>query len=219
MGRAALTMAKTAGVEARGVITLHKVLPPGGGIGGGSGNAASTLLALNRAWGLEWPEEKLCAIAGTLGSDIPFFVRAEPTFCTGRGEIMQPLPMAQRLFAVLILPPMGCATKDVYAAFDAGKRYEPRKPATDWQQVARSSAAELLETLVNDLEPGAFFVAPWLRELRERAAGIAGRPVLMTGSGSTLYTLCDSGAEASELAERIGAGLPEGCACIAARVG
>jgi 4-diphosphocytidyl-2-C-methyl-D-erythritol kinase len=216
VGRAAVALAARAGIEPQGKITLHKVLPPGGGIGGGSADAACALVALNEAWGLGLPMEELERIAATLGSDIPFFVRSRPTLCTGRGEIMTPLPAMQPLFAVLVIPPQGCPTKDVYQAFDRGHQHLPVRERTDWPRCARATAEELSEMLVNDLEPPAFAVAPWLADLRQRTAAGIGRKVHMTGSGSTLFTLCSSGTEAEELQERMEKAA--GCPCVAVNI-
>lgn len=203
-GRAALALAKAAGMEPRGRIILHKVLPAGGGIGGGSADAAATLVALNQFWKLNWEPTRLEEIAATLGSDIPFFIRGIPSLCTGRGEIMTPLAPQRPLFAVLLIPPFGCPTKDVYQAFDRGVQHMPARPPTDWQKCAVASANELSELLVNDLEPAAFSVAPGLAALRERAAKILNRRVHLTGSGSTLFVLFDSRAAADSSAVRIG---------------
>jgi 4-diphosphocytidyl-2C-methyl-D-erythritol kinase len=217
VGRAAVKLAAAAGMEARGVIRLHKVLPPGGGIGGGSSDAASALLALNEAWGLRWEIQRLEEIAGSLGSDIPFFVRGKASLCTGRGEIMTPLMNRQPFFAVLLIPAGGCPTKEVYQAFDAGHQHGlARAGKTDWEVCARASAEELSTMLVNDLEPGAFFVAPWLEGLRSEAEKVIGRRVHLTGSGSTLFVLCGSGVEAGEIAEKL-EGKVE-CACVPVEV-
>jgi 4-diphosphocytidyl-2-C-methyl-D-erythritol kinase len=220
VGRAAMKLAAAAGIEAKGKIRLHKVLPPGGGIGGGSSDAAQALVALNEAWGLHWPEGRLESIAAELGSDIPFFVRCKPQLCTGRGEIMTPLHPAYPLFAVLLIPPKGCPTKDVYQAFDAGHQHKPPAARTYWIKLSRARGHELSVLLVNDLEPAAFAVAPWLRELRDQAAHAVrgGRPVHMTGSGSTLFALCDSGAEAGELATKLQAALNDQCVCVPVEV-
>jgi len=217
VGRAAGTLAAAAGIQPHGCITLHKVLPPGGGIGGGSSDAAAALLALNAAWGLHWDVARLETLAAALGSDVPFFVAARPSLCTGRGEIMRPLPPAQPLCALLLIPPRGCPTKDVYRAFDAGHQHRPAREPTDWRRCALATADELAALLVNDLEPAAFAVAPWLAALRRQAEKLAGRTVHMTGSGSTLFVLCGSGAEADELAGRLRPALAD-CGCVAAEV-
>ena len=216
--RAALMLASAAGIQPSARITLHKVLPSGGGIGGGSSDAACTLVALNQLWNLHLEPSRLKAIAAQLGSDIPFFVEGIPSLCKGRGEIMTPLRAAHGLFAVLLLPPIGCATKGVYYAFDHGYQHKPAFPPTDWQSCAKATVSELDRLLINDLEPAAFSVAPALATLRQRAAGLAKKPVHLTGSGSTLFILCGSGTQASLTAEELSCHLAPECACIPVRI-
>jgi 4-diphosphocytidyl-2-C-methyl-D-erythritol kinase len=122
------------------------------------------------------------------------------------------------LYAVLIIPPEGCPTGEVYRAFDAGHRHGEGLEKTNWCQCASASAEQLSELLVNDLEPAAFSIAPWLRELRDQAAALAGQKVHMTGSGSTLFTLCSSGQAAGEVEARLAAGLSEACYCVPVRI-
>lgn len=205
VGRAMRKLAAAAGrdlAQSGDELTLHKVVPPGGGLGGGSSDAAHALLLLNVAWKLHWEVQKLLPLAAELGSDVPFFVHAKPALCQGRGELLTPLPPHAPLYAVLLLSPTGLATKPVYQAFDAGHRpAEGRGYA--WDSWSRLSANQLNEALLNDLEPPAFFLAPWLAELREKAARRIGQKIHMTGSGSALFTLCDSAPRAAALAEQL----------------
>jgi len=124
----------------------------------------------------------------------------------------------QPLFAVLVIPPKGCPTGEVYRAFDAGHQHHPPREKTNWCQCASATAEQLSDLLVNDLEPAAFAVAPWLAKLRERAAKAAGQRVHMTGSGSTLFSLCSSGQSAGELEARLTAGLDPDCYCVPVRI-
>lgn len=217
VGRAALRLSQEAGIEPTGQIELHKVVPPAGGLGGGSSDAAAALVALNVLWQIHLPEDALVKIAAELGSDVALFIAARPSFCAGRGEILQPLPAYNPLFAVLLLPPQGIATKPVYEAFDQGHRHA-RAVAFDWSTWARLPAEELNRVLLNDLESAAFHIAPWLMELRHRAAALVGQNVHMTGSGSTLFTLCGSAARAAETRQLLIENLGGACACVSARV-
>jgi 4-diphosphocytidyl-2-C-methyl-D-erythritol kinase len=214
--RAALKLAHAAAIQPRGTITLHKVLPPGGGLGGGSSDAANALVALNLLWNLHWPEDRLIALAATLGSDIPFFIPARPSLCTGRGEIMSELRGHHPLFAVLLIPPQGCATKDVYAAFD--RHLSPTPQPIDWHRIAQSPTEQMLPLLINDLERPAFLVAPWLKTLRDRAQSLIGQPLHVTGSGSTLFTLTSAAAIADTLQQTLQHSLGAEVTAIAARV-
>jgi 4-diphosphocytidyl-2-C-methyl-D-erythritol kinase len=92
--RAARALQQASGCSLGVDISVMKRVPWGAGLGGGSSDAASTLLALNRLWGLRWPRERLQAIAVTLGADVPFFVGGRPAFVEGIGDVLHPLPAA-----------------------------------------------------------------------------------------------------------------------------
>jgi 4-diphosphocytidyl-2C-methyl-D-erythritol kinase len=193
---------QTSGVS----IHLQKRIAAGGGLGGGSSDAAWTLLALNRLWKLDLPIDQLSGIAATLGSDVPFFLHGPSSFCTGRGEIVQPIPKPRPGWIVLILP-VGIAlpTQLVYRKFDElrlGDRslIDAQPP---WLQWAELSAGPLLAGLVNDLEPAAFALCPELGTLRDRLEQVLSRIVRMSGSGSSLFTLFDEQSEAQAAVERI----------------
>jgi 4-diphosphocytidyl-2-C-methyl-D-erythritol kinase len=212
-----MKLAAAAGVDLRGRIELEKLVPPGGGMGGGSSDAAGVLVALNEVWGLHWEPEQLEKLAAELGSDVPFFVRAQPSLCTGRGEIMTPLPGKHQMFAVLILPGKGCATKEVFAAFDHGHGTAERKK-TDWAACAAAQAEQLNEILANDLEPAAFVIAPWLKALRNKTQEAAGQRVMMTGSGSTLFTLFSTREKAETVRNNVQGHLEPPGSCVLTEV-
>ncbi len=96
-------------------IGIDKQLPMGAGLGGGSSDAASTLMALNRLWGLGWPRRRLLALAQTLGADVPFFVGGDNAFVEGIGDRLTPLQMPAQRFAVL-KPAAGIATVDIFTS-------------------------------------------------------------------------------------------------------
>ncbi|MDX2115321.1 MAG: hypothetical protein SFZ24_06830 [Planctomycetota bacterium] len=192
--------------------TLRKRVPIGGGLGGGSSDAAAMLLALRDLFGLEITTPRLARLGSRLGSDIPFFVRnaLTPALVEGVGEVVTPLP-ALEAFAVLIIPPFGTPTGPVYAAFDrAGPAPLVRRERVE--SVA-STGTVRDEALFNDLAAAAEAVEPRLAELRRRAAELGGSPVHITGSGSTMFALASSAAQARGLAERLSGRLPE-CACL-----
>jgi len=217
VGRAALKLAAAAGIKPIGKINIHKVVPPGGGLGGGSSDAGHTLVALNVLWNLNLSPVRLCDIAAELGSDVPFFVRGQQSLCCGRGELMTPMCSYRSLFAVLVVPQSGLATKPVYQAFDTG--YQHRDiPPTNWRRLTTLTARDLNDALVNDLEPPAFCIAPWLLEIKQTATRVAAQRVNMTGSGSTLFTLCESGAVATELAANLNQALGSSAFCLSAKV-
>jgi 4-diphosphocytidyl-2-C-methyl-D-erythritol kinase len=184
-------------------ITLQKSIPMGGGLGGGSSNAAFTILALNRLWNLNWRAEKLASIGAKIGSDVPFFFHGPSSICASRGEIVVPTPPPRAAFAVLIFPGFPVSTAAAYRKFDqlAFATDLSQQSWTDW---AKLSATELLPHLVNDLEAPAFAICPELGDLRRNLEAQLGRIVRMSGSGSTLFTLADKESEARQMVDKIG---------------
>lgn len=186
--------------------TLAKRIPLGAGLGGGSSDAARMLEGLNVLWRAGWTVERLSQLAATLGSDVPFFLHTPSSVCTGRGEHVRPVPPpAMARWAVLVLPDIQLPTADVYRRFDAldlGYDDALARPP-DWAEWAALPADELMPRLVNDLEQPAFEIRPELGALRERIESSLPRPVRMSGSGSSLFMLCDKQAEAEEWAEMI----------------
>ncbi|MGN6625787.1 MAG: 4-(cytidine 5'-diphospho)-2-C-methyl-D-erythritol kinase [Tepidisphaeraceae bacterium] len=187
-------------------IHLEKTIPAGGGLGGGSGNAATTLQALNTLWQLKLSPERLRQLAARLGSDVAFFLDAPSALCTGRGEVVSPTPAPRGLFAVLILPDVMMPTPAVYRQLDAMR---PDGQAGDWDAPVDFSAWQklpvdaLLAKLQNDLEAPAFALRSDLGQLRHNIEQTLGRTVRMSGSGSTLFTLFDRNEIAEIAAKKI----------------
>jgi 4-diphosphocytidyl-2C-methyl-D-erythritol kinase len=184
---------------------LAKRIPSGGGLGGGSSDAASTLLALNALWKFNWPAARLSAIASALGSDVPFFLFGASSICRGRGEIVRPLDSPGMKWATLVLPPIELSTAAVYRRFDEMNlgRDDAVGEELDWPAWSRLPAAELMPRLVNDLEPPAFALRPELGELRSNLQRELSQVVRMSGSGSSLFVLRDDPEWAESDAKRI----------------
>jgi 4-diphosphocytidyl-2-C-methyl-D-erythritol kinase len=181
-------------------IELSKVIPMGGGLGGGSSNAAATLEALNDLWKLRVPRQRLTELAASLGSDVPFFLNGPSSICTGRGEVVSRVdPPHPPKWAVLMLPDTSMPTPAVYRQFDQRPASPDWDEAMDWARQSHH-AEELLRRLRNDLETPAFTLNPELARLRERAESLVSRPVRMSGSGSSLFTLYDERRFAEEAA-------------------
>jgi 4-diphosphocytidyl-2-C-methyl-D-erythritol kinase len=186
-------------------IDLSKSIPHGGGLGGGSSDAAATLVGLNQLCGLNRDLATLAELAGQLGSDIPFFLHGTSGVCRGRGEIVTPVPPpAHAKWALLILPGIPVPTPAVYRKFDEMKLGSDVDTAPDWAAWAAMPSTELLRHLVNDLEKPAFALRPDLSHLRDQSEKTIGRTVRMSGSGSTLFSLFDTESEAAEAAVVLG---------------
>ncbi len=199
--RAARLLAERSG-QARGVsCRLSKYVPVGGGLGGGSSDAAMTLAALNELWGLNWPRPRLLDLAAELGSDVSFFLVGGSAVIRGRGELVQPVELPWRGWVVLMLPGWGISTAEVYQAWRAESCPVEAGPAVP---AGVSDAVEWMRQTFNMLEMAAMKVCPALRELMDRAERTANRPVRLSGSGSTFFTAFDEREEAESFARRVG---------------
>lgn len=175
---------------------LTKRIPVGGGLGGGSSNAAAALMALNQQWELRWPQARLAELAAELGSDVPLFLAGGSVVMTGRGEQVQPTQLAWHGWIVLLMPGFSVATGAVYQAWRQGEKQEDRPV----EPPPASSTVQWLNGTFNMLEAPAIEVCPELGRIQQRTAKLAGRPVRISGSGSTLFTAFDTYEEASTYA-------------------
>jgi 4-diphosphocytidyl-2C-methyl-D-erythritol kinase len=191
---------------------LTKRIPSGAGLGGGSSDAATTLIALGRLWKLNWPLERLSHVAEQLGSDVPFFLRVwdlgPSSVCRGRGEHVRPIEppgMGSTMWAVLITPPYALSTPAVYRRFDemglGSENSTHEEPP--WSSWSKGSARDLMPHLLNDLEPAAFALRPELGELRAKLEKELSQIVRMSGSGSTLFSVCDTEEDAQSQADKV----------------
>jgi 4-diphosphocytidyl-2-C-methyl-D-erythritol kinase len=185
--RAALALREAAGDESFGAeIELLKSIPSPGGLGGGSSDAASVLLALNALWDVRLPHERLTELAATLGSDVPYFLSGGTALIAGRGERVAELPDAQPLWLVLARPPVALSTAAVYRTLSPSE-YASADDSRAIAQAIKQGAPLPLDRLSNSLE------APVLRDYPEIAATrdallASGAPLVrMSGSGPTLY--------------------------------
>lgn len=208
--RALLALEAALGRPLRAHLTITKRIPTGAGLGGGSSDAATTLLAANGLFNLDLPLARLADIARPLGSDIAYFIDdtdpPRPALVRGLGDQITRLQSQHGHWAVLLLPSFGCPTGPVYKSFDA----LPPRPFRE-SDIAALAASNSIPTdrLFNDLDQPAAAVAPALADLRARAAAAAGAPVHMSGSGSTLYFISHSEPSARELQTKLALDLPD----------
>lgn len=177
---AVLTHAGAAGAR----IGLHKSIPMGAGLGGGSADAGAVLRVLGRT--LRVADADLHEIAAALGADVAFCFGGRPAWMRGRGDDLEPVVLPAAVPVVVATPAFGCSTPEVYRAWD--ELGGPR----DLRLVAAPAAlAALVTTLTNDLEPAAEHVEPRLVSFRRRFEVAVGRPALLCGSGSSYCALFD----------------------------
>ncbi len=188
--RAARLLQETAGICRGAQIRLTKRIPAGGGLGGGSSDAATTLLALNELWGANLPRAELAALGLKLGADVPVFVRGRAAWAEGIGEILTPLEPEQAWYLV-VMPPVHVSTAQVFATLEL-TRYSPPLTIRDFHEG---------RGLQNDLEPAVRSRYPevdramrWLSEFGEPR---------MSGSGGCVFLKVTDADRGRQILERI----------------
>lgn len=205
--RAAKTFFKETMISSGVSIELKKRIPHGAGLGGGSSDGASTLLALNALFETNLPREALAKMAETIGSDVPFFIFQSAAICKGRGELVSPTRLREQLPLLLLKPEFGVPTQWAYSRW----RVSPEIP-----EVSYASQSFEGQTFVNDLERPVFekfvFLAEikmWLLKQPEVGA------TLMSGSGSTVFAVIRRDTNVDRLSTRAKAQLdPELWTCV-----
>jgi 4-diphosphocytidyl-2-C-methyl-D-erythritol kinase len=207
--RAATAFLKAAGATTDGIrIRLEKKIPLAAGLGGGSGNAATTLLGLNALLGTPLTREKLESLAAALGSDVNFFLQHKPALATGRGEVIEPLdffPALRGACFFLIHPGFGISTPWAYrelARFPDARNGAPGRARKLISLLQTAGLRDAGREFYNSLEAPALEKYPVLalyqEFLRENGAAAA----LMSGSGSTTFALFPDQAAAETVAEK-----------------
>ena len=166
-------------------LKLEKLIPTEAGLGGGSADAAYTLLAINELCHLDLSTAQLEAMAGELGSDCPFFIQSRPVLVTGRGERLTPLTMPPTLLGkwlLVVKPPIGMSTAEAY-------RQVTRHPEAEGKLTAllEQPIGQWRELIVNDFESVVFAHNPELATLRDTLYRHGALYAAMSGSGTALY--------------------------------
>lgn len=193
--RAARLFQKTTKIGAGVEIALEKKIPHGAGLGGGSSDAAATLLGLNELFETRLDQKQLMELAGQIGSDVPFFILGSAATCRGRGEIVEPAKLPANFNLLLVKPDFGVPTGWAY-----GRWKDSRKvPDVDYSSQEFSGVR-----FVNDLERPVFekfvllgHLKTWLRLQPEVGAA------LMSGSGSTVFAVLREDVDGEKLAARV----------------
>ncbi len=192
--RAASAYGETLGIDAGIRIHLRKRIPMEAGLGGGSGNAATTLLGLNELFDQALSAEQLNQLAARLGSDVPFFLQSRPALSTGRGELIEPLaefPGLQGLTLVLLHPGFGISTPWAYQALAGFPENLNGRPGRARELIRALESNDLARPwgglLYNSLEAPAFGKYPVLQLCVEAFKELGAAGALMSGSGSTVF--------------------------------
>ena len=205
--RAARTLARVAGVEARAAIHLDKHLPAAAGIGGGSADAAATMRMLCRLWQVELPEESLMTTGLALGADVPVCLAGRPAYIGGVGDAIDPAPALPPAWLVLANPLQAASTPRVFAArqgpFSTAARFATTP--TDIGHLVR-----LLAARHNDLTAAAKAVVPVAGLVIDALQALPGTLLArMSGSGATVFALFADANAARDAATRLDAARPD----------
>jgi len=177
---------EASGRTVRLIIHLQKNIPTGGGLGGGSGNAAATLLALNRWYDEPLAEKELQELGDQLGSDVPFFLNPRPTLATGRGNILSSLPSYPLGEILLVIPSFSISTV---------KAYRMCKPKMCSPSASPNTLAELASKIENQFHESLFPSYPELNQICEVLLDCGALAAAVSGSGSTVFGLFDGSLE------------------------
>ena len=169
---------------------LHKTIPLGAGLGGGSADGAFTLLLLNKKFNLSLSQEQLIQYALQLGSDCPFFIINKPSYATGRGENLQAIELDLSSYQIVVINP------DIHINTGwAFSQITPHKERKSLKEIIRLSITEWKECLKNDFEEAVFLHHPEIKDIKEQLYEQGAVYSSMSGSGSTVYGLFDKNAQ------------------------
>ncbi len=203
----AARLVRQAGGKAFGAaITLKKAIPAAAGLGGGSSDAAATLMALNRLWGLSLSRDDLVGLAARLGSDVPFFIYGGTCLVEGKGEKVSPiLAMASPKWVVMLCPDIPLPekkTQEMYRSLEAADFTDGRYTVRMVQELTRAGRVSG-ELLFNVFEKVALRVIPALGSYWNVMQNAGSAKVSLAGSGPVLFSLFSSPAEAQKLYDRL----------------
>ena len=162
---------------------LHKNIPMGAGLGGGSSDAAAVLLLLNKKFNLHIPDQKLLEYALALGSDCPFFIMSQPALAKGRGEMLSSFPIDLSAYKIMIVNPgIHVNTRNAFAGLNGNF-----SPAGELEKNIREDIRHWRHSIRNDFEPSVFALHPEIKEIKEKMYEAGAIYSSMSGSGSSVY--------------------------------
>lgn len=201
--KAAEALAEWSGIVPRAHIRIEKVIPVASGLGGGSADAAATLVGLNRLWGLDLSGEDLAMVAASLGSDVPFLLTGGTALGTGRGDEITPLPQLPALEMLLVVPAesLEAKTPTMYRAlspedFSDGIRTQAITSYLAGRDLTSSDCCNAFERAAREIFPG-------LAHVWDKVAEVTRHPPRLSGAGPAIYCMPSSESERIRVAESL----------------
>ena len=182
-------------------ISIEKRIPVAAGLAGGSSDAAAVMRGINRLWELGLPIERLCELGARLGSDVPFCLWQGTALASGRGEIISPLVACPELWLVLVKPPEGVSTAEVYGKFNQSKVDVRPNTAKLVQALKQSDKAGIISSICNVLETVTLVLVPEVARIKEKLLAAGAVNAQMSGSGPTVFGIAKSQDHADALAQ------------------
>jgi 4-diphosphocytidyl-2-C-methyl-D-erythritol kinase len=197
--KAAALLREAAGPSKGARIEIEKRIPVAAGLGGGSSNAAATLLALVKLWPVEIDERNLVRIAASIGSDVPFFLMGGTALGVGRGEEVHPIEQVDSEHLLLVNPGFSVSTRDAYEKLSRLTRSEAANNIP-FTLLAAKGISGLPLVARNDLEEVVLAAHPEIAEVKRRLQSLGARHAQMSGSGATVFGVFDN-SQTTEQAE------------------
>jgi 4-diphosphocytidyl-2-C-methyl-D-erythritol kinase len=191
--RAAIALRRRYGMGRGARINLEKKIPAGGGLGGGSSNAAVALVGLARLWELETDRRALAEIGATLGADVPFFLTGGTALGTGRGTDIHALPDAPPQQLLIVTPPIEVSTAAAYKSLNAHTLTKAVAPANLAVSRAQAEISDLSQAVLrNDFEPVVYGLHPEIARVRDALTAAGASGALLSGSGASVFGLFEN---------------------------
>lgn len=169
---------------------LHKIIPMGAGLGGGSSDGAFMLRLLNQLFSLQLSDEKLCEYALKLGSDCPFFIHNQPCYAEGRGELMEPISLSLKDYTIaLVYPALHVSTANTFR--ELNRTTTPLKYDQSLQDIIGMPVKEWKDVLVNEFEIPVTKQFPEIAKIKSNLYEAGALYASMTGSGSSVFAIFD----------------------------
>lgn len=201
--RAAEKIIQRAGIDKGVDIHIDKTIPMGAGLGGGSSNAGTVLRGLNNMWDLGFERADLCAMAGELGADVPFFVDDNCALGTGRGDLLKPIENRCKFWVLVVYPGVSISTAWVYSQFTNKLTNKGNYIKILKLYLQKNKPEKISENLVNDLETVVFPAFPEIKEIKDQLLEEGASGALMSGSGSAVFGLFGNRSETEKTLEKL----------------
>jgi len=210
--KAAALLKERCGVDHGVKFKLVKRIPIGGGMGGGSADAAATLLGLNKFWHLGLSQAELLEIGQEIGMDVAFCILGGTALATGRGEVIAPLPLLPKQHIVIVNPGIFVSTRKAYEGLDVDKLSFADKSAQMIDAIQHQDFESIVASLYNDFEKNILYQYPAISVVKIHLAAAGVAKALLSGSGASVFGVVKTAAQARAIADALKPRFPFVCA-------